>query len=400
MRQTDIVIIGGGVIGVSIAFYLAKNGSSNIVLLEKNDLLGAETTTAAAGGARHQWRARKNIEFAKVSISAFKNFADELGVKNAEEIKEIKEKIDFDPIGYTFLISDKKNLKVFKENIARQKSLGINVEIISPNELENRIPKILKTDDLIAATFCPDDCVVDPAGLTELYAKYARESGVEIIKGTEVKNIEIKNNQIKKVLTSKEDFVTPRIVNAAGPWANIICQMVGIDLSVEPFLFAPQRHQRLLTEPIKGLPEHLPMIVDTSGIYMRKEGKGLLMGMAPKNELSSFNTKVDQDFLWEILATTAERLPILEEAELDIGKAVAGLYANTSDKCAILGEDPKLKGFYLACGFSGHGLMHAPAVGKTMAELIIDGKTSTLDIYPFSIGAFEANKRPKEKEVI
>ncbi len=406
MKRADIVIIGGGIIGVSIAFYLAKKKCSNIVLLEKNDLLGAETTTAAAGGARHQWRAQENIAFAKESISVFKNFADELGVKNAEEIKEIKEKIGFDPIGYAFLISDQKNLKMFKENVAKQKSLGINVAIISPKELKKRIP-ILETDDLIAATFCPEDCVVDPAGLTELYAKYARVLGVEIIKGVEVKNIKIKGNQIKKVLTNKEEIVTSRIVNAAGPWANVgtnqnsgICQMVGIDLSVKPFLFSPERHQRLLTEPMEGLPEQLPMVVDINGLYMRREGQGFLMGMANENEPSSFNTKVDQDFLWEILATGAERLPILEEARLDIGKAVAGLYANTADKCAILGEYPGLKGFYLACGFSGHGLMHAPAVGKVMAELIIDGKASTLDIYPFSIDAFKTKKRPKEQEVI
>jgi len=400
MKQADVVIIGGGVIGVSVAFYLAKKKCSDVVLLERNSLLGAETTTASAGGARHQWRARKNIEFAKISISAFKNFASELGVKESEEIKEIKEKIGFDPIGYTFLISDKKSLGVFKESVARQQKLGIDVEIISPKELENRIPKILKTDDLIAATFCPEDCVVDPAGLTELYAKYAKELGIEIIKGAEVKNIEIKGNQINRVLTNKEEINTSRIVNAAGPWANDICKMVGIDLSVKPFLFAPQRHQRLLTEPIKGLAEHLPMIVDTSGVYMRKEGEGLLMGKARENEPSSLNTKVDQDFLWEILAAGAERLPILEEARLDVGKAVAGLYANTSDKCAILGEHPKLKGFYLACGFSGHGLMHAPAIGKVIAELIIDGKTSTLDISPFTIDAFKTGKRPKEKAVI
>lgn len=381
METAEVVIVGGGVIGCSIAYHLAERGAKGVLLLERA-VLGSGATGACAGGIRQQFSTEVNIRLSQESLEAFKTFPERMGVE-----------IAFRQVGYLFLLTSPEELEAFQKHVVLQQSLGVPVSLFSPDEAKRLVPQ-LNVEDVVGATFCPADGHADPYGVLQGYARRARLLGVRIQEGREVQWIEVEKGRVKGVITREGRIAAPVVINAAGPHAARVAASAGIEL---PLL--PHRRSVFVTEPFDQLPDPLPMIIDfTTGFYFHRESGGILMGMANRSEPPSFHTGVEWDFLPAVLSRAVHRAPVLETARIKRGWA--GLYEMTPDAHPILGEVSGLQGFLLAVGFSGHGFMHAPAVGKLLAELILDGKASTLDISPLSLDRFREGKLLPEYTVI
>lgn len=368
MRRTaEIVIVGGGIIGASIAFHLALKKAKGVVLLEKG-FLGEGSTAKCAGGIRTQFSTEINILFSLESLKTWDRFQEITGIDP-----------EFKRVGYLFLSSTVEEWELFQKGVALQRRFGIPVELLSPEEIRFRWP-FIHTEDLQGGTFCPWDGYAGPYEALTGFLRGARRGGVEILEQTEVLNILRRGERVTGVRTVKGDISAAVVVNAAGPYAGEVGKRAQAWVPVQPY-----RRQLFFTAPFPHLPDSIPLIIDYHrGWYGRREGSGLLLS-GPKDDFPSFHQQVD----FEAMAAAAEaavyRLPVLEKASLVRGWA--GLYEISPDHHALLGEHPGLKGFFLANGFSGHGFQHSPAVGRVMAELILGEKTS-LDITSLSLERF------------
>jgi len=382
MRQrAEVIIIGGGVIGCSIAYHLGRKGCRDVILLERESL-GSGSTGRCAGGIRLQFSTEINIHLSLLSVPAFENFADEMGYEP-----------DFRQVGYLILAVAPEEMEAFRENVALQQRLGVPVRLLTGTEAQKMVPQ-LNIEDVLGATFCPRDGHADPHGVTQGYAHRARELGVQIYEGTEVRGIQVEKDRVKGVLTDKGPIEAQYVVNAAGPYAALVAAMAGVKIPVLPY-----RRYIFVTEPFPDLPDPLPMVIDfATGFYFHRESGGLLMGMGDRSEPSSFNLEVDWGFLPTLVERAIYRAPVLEKAQIKRGWA--GLYEVTPDAHPILGRVPEVEGFILANGFSGHGFMHAPAVGLLIAEEVLDGKASTLDISPLTLDRFREGRAVPERSVI
>ena len=382
MLTADVVIIGGGIVGTSIAYNLVKKGLKNVTLLEKEEILGAGSTSKSAGGVRHQYSNEINIKMTIESLKILKNFEEEMETK-----------IDFRQHGYMFLASTRETLSTYKKNVELQNSLGIKVELLSPEEIKDIVPQ-LNVEDIIGGTFCRLDGYLDPSGIVYGYSKYFKRLGGKIFTSTEAKKIEVKNGKVFSVVTDKGEIRTGIVVNAGGPYGSKIGEMAGINIPVKPL-----KRQIFVTAPFNRIRPDAPMVIDFDDpFYFRPECGAILMSMADKEEVYGFDTTLDWGTLEKVVEKAVHRVPVLGDAKIMNGWA--GLRELTPDQNAILGEVPEVKGFICAVGFSGHGVMHAPITGKLIAELIIDGKSRTLSISEMSIERFAKGKTKIEKGVI
>lgn len=380
-NKTQIVIIGAGIVGSSVAYNLAKKGCKDVVVVEKEPYFAAWSTGKAAGGIRAQFANEINIKISLWSENIFEKFSQEM------ECDAL-----YDQVGYLFLLSEPKDWETFQKNAELQKKLGLPVHLLTPEEINKLVPE-LKTDDLLGATFCKKDGLVDPYEFCMGYVNQAKKLGVAFEMETEVVGIGLNAGKISKVKTNQGDLEAEIVVNATGAFAAQIGKMVGLEIPVYPI-----KRQITTTAPLDYVKPNFPMVVDfTSGLYMHKESGGLLLGWADKITKPGFDLTVDPDYTDQILMKALYRLPILENAQ--ISSSWAGLYETTPDNNAILGKVNEVEGFYLANGFSGHGVMHAPAVGILISELILEGKTS-LDISELSIERFKNGELKVEKNVI
>ena len=370
-KTADIVIVGGGIIGTSIAYHLARKKARKIVLFEKA-MLGEGSTGKCAGGIRAQFSTEINI---RLSLESFKTW------NHFEELFDTE--LGFRRVGYLFLAATDEEWEVFQANARLQHQLGVKAELLTPGEIQKRWP-FLRTDDLRGGTFCSWEGYAGPYEALSAFARGARRSGVKIYEGTEVIGILKNHGRILGVRTSQGDMEAPVVVNAAGPHAGQIGEMAGVEIPVKPY-----RRQLFFTAPFPHIPDAIPLVIDFHrGWYFRREGPGLLIS-GPKDPFPSFNLNVDYEAMVEVAENSMYRVPILEKAEINRGWA--GLYEISPDHHAILGEAPGLKGFFLANGFSGHGFQHSPAVGKVMAELIL-GEVPSIDISSLSIERFRTGR--------
>ena len=371
-----IVIIGGGIMGVSTAYFLAKRGQKDVILVER-DLLAQASTGLCVGGIRQQFSHPANILMSQETIRQFRHFE-----------KEFSTKIDFHQAGYLFLTKEQPTWEAFGECVKIQRRYGVPVEVLSPEEVKQRWP-YLEVENLKGGIFGSEDGYVDPYDVTMAIAKKTRKMGIPIHERTEVTDILLENGGIKGIETSQGFLSSEIIVNAAGAWGAKIAKMVGIDLPVEPY-----RRQVFITKAFDAIPRPVPMIIDQdTQFYIRGYAPGILMGMTDLNEPPSFHTHVDRNFMERVTAAALERVPVLEDAE--ILRGWAGLYAVTPDENPVIGEIPGIKGFFCATGFSGHGFQHGPAVGRILSELILDGNTR-FDISPFRFERFKECKKTSE----
>jgi sarcosine oxidase subunit beta len=371
-KTADVVIVGGGIIGVSIAYHLARKKAGKIVLLEKG-MLGEGSTGRCAGGIRTQYSTDINIRFALESIKVFEHFEEEFGINP-----------QFRQIGYCFLATTEKEFLLFRQNVEFQRKYGIEVHLLEPEEVRACWP-FLRIDDIRGAAFGPRDGHAGPSEALQGMAQQARRLGARAIQGTEVTGLKLEHGRIAAVITPAGIIHTRTVVNAAGPYAALVGAMAGVDIPVKPC-----RRQLFFTSPFHKIPPSFPMFIDFhSGNYYRREGEGVLV-TGPKDETPSFHTHTDFEGMEKAAEHAIWRIPSLAEA--DIAGGWAGLYEISPDHHAILGKTPEVEGFILANGFSGHGFQHSPAVGRVIAELIVDGAATTIDISPLSIERFRTGK--------
>ncbi len=374
-KTADIVIIGGGIIGTSIAYHLAQKKAGGVVLLEKG-MLGEGSTAKCAGGIRAQFSTEINIRF---SLESFKTWDRFLEIMETE--------LDFKKVGYLFLATTEEEWAVFQSNSILQRKFGIPVELLSPREIQHRWP-YLRVDDLRGGTFCAREGYAGPYEALSGFARGARQGGVKIFEETEVIQILQNGNRVAGVRTPRGDISSPIVVNAAGPYAGQVGKMAAVEVPVQPY-----RRQLFFTGPFPHIPDPIPLVIDFHRAwYFRREGAGLLIS-GPKDNFPSFNLNVDYDAMVEVAENSIYRVPVLEKAAIDRGWA--GSYEISPDNHAILGEFPGLKGFFLANGFSGHGFQHSPAVGRVMAELIL-GENPSIDISSLSIERFARGELIRE----
>jgi len=370
-KSSDIVIIGGGVMGASAAYHLAKRGAQ-VTLLEKAPSFGEASTGKCAGGIRHQFSTEVNIRLSIESFKMMARFPDEL-----------EQEIGFNQIGYLFLLEKEGSLAQFKKNVALQNRLGIESVILSPAELSARLP-YLNLEGIIGGAFYSGDGLADPHSMVQGYIKGARRLGASLFTDTPVIDIDATDGKIKAVVTPQGKINTNTVVVAAGAWSGQIGEMLGVDIPI-----APVRRQIAVTRPLpefKSLDWTFILFFDQS-LYFHPEGEGLLTGMSNPNEPAGFNEDVDPNWTLTHIEQAIYRFPLLEKAQLLT--EWAGLYEVTPDHQAILGRLPGVENAVCVAGFSGHGFMHGPICGLLMAEELLDGRARTVNIDDLRYERFE-----------
>ncbi len=383
MRRTaDVVVVGGGVVGTSAAYHLAAAGAGSVLLLERADTLGTGSTGACAGGFRHQFSSRINVLLSLASIPMITGFEETHGLP-----------LDVVQHGYLFLVRGEASWERFTAAAEMQRSLGVDARLLAAEDAASLVPG-LSTDGVVGATFCPDDGIADPSGLTLGYATAARRAGAEIETGVEVHSIEVDGDRVRGVITAAGGVATPVVVNAAGPWAALLAATAGVDLPLEPV----PRHV-VTTGPFPGAPERRTLVVDAdTSFYFHREGEGVLMGMGSPRERPSFDTRADEELIANELLPTAVRVfPPLERAA--VTRTWCGLYEMTPDRHPIIGPAP-IEGLFLANGFSGHGFQHAPIVGRLLAEMIVEGRARTVDVSALGFERFARGELIAETHVV
>lgn len=399
----DVVVVGGGAMGASIAYHLAAAGAGRVVLLEREVALGLGSTGRCAGGFRHQFSSEINVRLSLASIRMIRSFTEEHGLP-----------LDVHADGYLFLVRDAVPWAAYRAAAAMQRSLGARVEELDAAGVDELMPGVA-LDGIVGATFGPDDGIADPSGLTSGYATLARRAGVEIRLGVDVTAIrsagraeagraeagraaagrETAGGRVTGVETSAGPIDAPVVVNAAGVWAPALASTCGVNLPIEP-----QPRHVIVTSAFPGRPERRTLVIDTATMfYFHREGAGVLMGMPRlQDAVATFETAVDDRWIAEELLPAAVRvLPALGSAGL--ARAWVGLYEMTPDRHAILGPVEGLDGLFLAVGFSGHGFQHAPIVGKVISELIT-GATPTVDVSSLRLERFARGELIGESHVI
>ncbi len=380
-KTASVVIVGGGISGCAIAYTLAKKGVKDIVVIER-DYLSSGATGRCGAGVRMQWGTEMNCRLAKYSIEFFERANEEL---------EYEYDIEFKQGGYLIVASTEKEVNQFKKNIALQNSLGIPSRLLTPKEAKEIVPHMDETK-IIAATFNPKDGHLNPFHTTQAYANAAVRLGVEIMKYATVTGIKVENGKVVGVQTDKGYISTPVVVNAAGGYSQLIAKMVGIDLPVYS-----ERHQILVTEPVA--PMQGPMFMSFSlNIYCQQTPHGsFIMGRGDANEPRDLRITSSWHFMEEMAKTCTELLPPLKE--LRVVRQWSGLYNISPDRQPIYGPVKEVEGFYLACGYSGHGFMFGPVTGVVMAEAIL-GETPTIPVHMLDKDRFERGELLLEPSVV
>ena len=377
--SAEVVVVGGGVIGTSVAFHLAEAGV-DVCLLERDQLAGG-STSRAAGGIRAQFSDPLNIAIGLRSIDAFTRFGERPGAE-----------IDLHQVGYLFLLDREEDVASFEESVALQNELGVPSRFVDLAEAAELCP-IAGLDGVLAATYCALDGHASPEAVVQGYAAGARAHGAAVLTGCAVAGIAADANRIYAVDTSLGTIETGTVVCAAGVWSPEVASLVGVDLPVEPYL-----REVGFTGPTPGLPDRLPLTVDfSSGLYFHREGPGLLFGMADRNQAAGLDAPSDPAWLERVMGVAERRLPPL----LDMGLAGGwkGYYEVTPDHNALVGESPAIERFLYATGFSGHGFLQGPAAGEIVRDLVL-GAEPFVDVSPLSADRFaQAVPRP-ERNVI
>ncbi|KAB2333292.1 FAD-binding oxidoreductase [Cytobacillus depressus] len=378
-NKADIIIIGGGVIGSSIAYNLLNDGfNGKVLVFEKDGIYEFASTPRSAGGFRQLYTTVINMQLSKYSLQIYKNFSKDMAI-DGEEVE-----IDFKQRGYLFLARDEMMLR-FEQHLKLQNENGINSQLLEGNELLKIIPE-LNINDLAGGLYCNESGYLDPYSVMQGYIKYAKKLGAEYVYD-EVDSLLTEQDQIKGVrLANGSEYFAPIVVNCAGAWASILSEKANLPLPVVPL--PRQIFQFDIEKPLK---RYLPLTMDPTGVYFRHEGEKFISGYAEEIEPSITFKWSRSAFVENIWPVLANRINNFEKAKIERGWS--GLYDfNTKDHNAILGEYPAMKGYFVAFGFSGHGMQQAPAVGKCLSELIRTGEYETLDLKPLRVERFAENE--------
>ncbi|MFZ1129501.1 MAG: FAD-dependent oxidoreductase [Terriglobales bacterium] len=384
MQTADVVLIGGGIVGSSIAYHLVASGCKDVLVIERETAQGKGSTGKSMGGVRAQFSTPVNIQMSLYSIPFYANFEERLGYP-----------CDYRPQGYLFCATSEKHIAYLRANYQKQVAMGLkDVRLVDGSEIRGLYPQ-LRGDDIIGGSFCSTDGFVDPYSAMIGFMTWAGDRGATLWKNASVTGI-TRDQGSFRVLTTRDTVSTRAVVNCAGAWSAAIAKMVGIDLPVEPL-----RRMLVPTEPFDQFPHTAPMIVDMSnGFHFRPEGRGFLLAWNDPAETPGYKADFEASFIEKILTRAADRVPVFEEVAVNPKRAWAGLYEMTPDHHPILGESPEVPGFFFANGFSGHGVMHAPATGKILSELILTGKTGLIDASLLNFARFAEGRTIHETAVL
>lgn len=377
----QVIIIGGGVMGTSTAYHLAREGVDDVLLLERESYFGQGATGRCAGGVRHQFSTEVNVRLSIASLSMLERFHEETG-----------QECDYRKCGYLFVLTKSEEVDIFKKNMTLQHNLGVESEWLSGDEVRQRLP-YMRFEDALAGTFHDKDGLADPNSVVMGYINRARQFGVQALTDVEVLGIDMAGGRVVGVQTNAGSISCETIVNAAGPWAGLVGKLIGLEIPITPV-----RRQIITTTPLAELPVDFPFVVDfAQSLYFHREGESLLTGMSNPNQKPGFDQIIDEE--WELVAieAAAKRMPMLEHAGRLAGWA--GLYEVTPDAHPILGHTP-VEGLWIIGGFSGHGFMHGPIAGKLMSEFILEGEARTVDVSMLDLPRFEENRCIREYNVI
>jgi sarcosine oxidase subunit beta len=385
MPSADVVIIGGGIVGSSVAYHLTRAGCRNVVVLERESQQGKGSTGKSMGGVRAQFATPVNIRMSLYSIAFFRAFDEAMGHPSGYRAQ-----------GYLFVATHARHLDYLRANYELQVSMGLKtVERLSSDDVIRMVPQ-LRSDDILGGSFCSTDGVVDPHSVMTGFMLQAIDQGARLLRNAEVTAIERDASGICGVRTASERIATRTVVNAAGAWAALVAKLAGVDLPVEPL-----RRMLVPTESFDKIAHTAPMVVDMStGFHFRPEGLGLLLAWNDPEETPGFKTQFDPAFVEKILTRGVDRVPCLDEAEVNPKRAWAGLYEMTPDHHPILGPAPGIPGLYFANGFSGHGIMHSPATGKITADLILKGASDIVDARLLNFERFVEGRLLEETAVL
>jgi sarcosine oxidase subunit beta len=381
-----VVLIGGGIVGASIAYHLTTAGCRNIVILERETSQGKGSTGKSMGGVRAQFSTAVNVKMSLYAIPFFRDFEERLGHPSGYRSQ-----------GYLFCATEQRHLDYLRANYKIQTDNGLTTaRLIDADEIRRMVPE-LRSDDIIGGSFCSTDGFVDPYSVMTGFTLRAIDQGARVERDAEVIAIERDAaGAITGVKTGTQTIATRTAVNCAGAWSAGVAKLAGIDLPVEPL-----RRMLVPTEPFDKVAHTAPMTIDMStGFHFRPEGRGLLMAWNDPEETPGYKLNVDRAFVEKILTRAVDRVPVLEEAEVNPSRAWAGLYEMSPDHHPILGAAPGVPGFFFANGFSGHGVMHSPATGKILSDLILTGATDLIDAHLLNFQRFAEGREIHETAVL
>ncbi|MFH0766952.1 MAG: FAD-binding oxidoreductase [Bacillota bacterium] len=368
--KTNVLIIGAGISGVSIAYNLAKKGVKAIHVIDKGYFTNGATGRCGAG-VRQQWATEINCVLAKMSIEFF---------SNAKKILKYEGDLEFKQEGYLILATTQDEHDQFTKNIMLQNSLGIPSKQLTVEEALKIVPH-LNPNAFISATFCQTDGHLNPFKITEAYYLAAKRLGVTFSFFEEAVTIKTLEHKIVEVVTNKEVYQTETVVNAAGGYAKEIGDLAGIEIPVYS-----ENHEILATEPIEKMQG--PMVISFSkNIYCQQVPHGsFLIGRGTPNVPQGHDTESSWQFLDEIAKTVVDVVPLI--GNLRVIRQWGGSYNMSPDRQPIISDTDQLEGFYMACGFSGHGFMFAPMTGLLLSEMILNEKP-TVDMTSLHLDRFK-----------
>lgn len=383
--RAEVVVVGAGIVGASIAWHLVKAGCRDVLLLERESQQGRGSTGKSMGGVRAQFATDVNIKLSLYSIPFYAGFEEAVG-----------HPCGYRPHGYLFVATSERHLEYLRDNHARQRALGLSAaHLLSPRDIERILPQI-RLDDVMGGSYCPTDGFVDPYSVMNGFTQGAISGGARLRKRTTVTAIELTGGRATGVRTTDGVIGAGHVVLAAGAWAAPIARTAGIDLPV-----VPHRRMLLPTEPFPGLPDRLPMVIDMgTGFHFRPEGRGYLLAWEDPDEPPSAEPVFDRRFVEKVLVRAADRVPAFADLAINPSKGWAGLYEMSPDKHGILGPAPGVDGLWLANGFSGHGVMHAPATGRIVADLVTSGRCDAIDWAELTVERFASGRLLHETAVL
>lgn len=384
METRDAVIIGSGAVGLAVAAALAEAGVRDIVVFDRLPGPGQGSTSRANGGVRAQFTTAANVHFSRISLGVFEALEREMpGVAG------------YVRAGYLLMTGTARGEATLRQGAALQRALGVETEWLTPAEVLARAP-FVRSDGLRGGTFHGRDGFIDPHGIARALHARAARAGVDFRFDEEVVAAVREATGLFRVRLSSGEFRARWLINAAGPDAREVALLLGVDLPVHPV-----RRNLACTAPVSSIPPLIPMCVDTdTGVLIRRESGGVLIAWSDPADPPGRDTSVDPHFLEGVAARVGHRFPFLSDVPIDPRHCWAGLYPETPDHHAIVGETPGVPGFLQAVGFGGHGIMHAPAAGIALAEIVTRGRSETLDLHPLRAARFAEGDLVKEAAVL
>lgn len=360
----DVVIVGGGVIGASVAWNLAVQGCRNVVVLEREPRSPVHSSARGTGGARAQFASELNIELSKYSLNILRRFEDVVGYPSS-----------FQANGYLFCATTAAHVTYLDETRALQERCGVgNVERLGPSEIARMVP-CMNSKGFIAANYCGTDGLIDPPSITQGFLRRAADYGVDIRYHTTVTGFERDGLGLTVLHTTRGAIATRTCVLAAGAFTAPLGRMMGIELPVSGL-----RRMLVATPDCDVVPRGTPMTIDMSdGFHFRPKAGYAILAWDDSGGEAVRHDAFDEDFPRRVHQRAVKRLPGLAAMEASELRGWAGLYEMTPDHFPLLGPVREVRGVYVAAGFSGHGIMHSPAAGRIIADQILQGETSIVE---------------------